>query len=477
MKRANWRVVAAMAVLAAVGGQAGRVRADTVLFKGPPPLTQEMVDRTIHAAEWALGVTFTGAQRAEWKTLVSGYWRTDAAADMGGIVDMAELDGRIQAMAPAEREKLAQQIRPQVLEQFRLNAATSPEDKFLLGVYEAWNDRPLVPAIAGLPALTPSMLRDYASVMELAYDIRLDEAQRKMLDAHVLRVWVKRDKENIGNVTDWVAKEKELRAAPPGIRAGYGRMELVPIVIAQARKDAATDPEVRDLLAIHDEQHKPLAGGQNGQPALKRREAEAFLGVLFFLASKAEGLDGVGIQPPREVEDAWVAGLTTAWDTLPQENKAGFASMPDLLIKLQAAWDQTPADVRAEFTKGIGETPQGQEILARVREVKAADEAHKRELAEQRERSRAAAAAKVAAAKRGERPPVAAAGVGATAAASSAAAAGKPAMSDFAKASHDLAMERMRTQMISNMLDSMHQTRMMTIYNMGNGFTVEQRPR
>jgi hypothetical protein len=103
---------------------------------------------------------------------------------------------------------------------------------------------------------------------------------------------------------------------------------------------------------------------------------------------------------------------------------------------------------------------------------------------DQRDASRQAAAARAQAARAGRMTASYSAGnTGgpATPAAPSglaAGAAGKPATSDFAKASHDLAMERMKTQMISNMLNTMHETRMMTIYNTGgNGFTWETRPR
>jgi hypothetical protein len=482
--RCAW--VALMVTVVAAG--AGQARADTVLAKGPPALTQETVDKSIYVAEWALGVQFSTAQRQQWRAIQLEFWRKESLADMGGLLDVADLADRLQAMSPQERDSLLQKARPRVLEQIRANAPTAIDDKFLLDVYQAWNDRPVVPARNGVPALTPNMLKDYAAAMELAFDVHLDDAQRKSIQGHVIRNWQAGDKTNIDNALGWIARERELRAMGEGMRIGTGRFDIYPTVIAQARTEAATDAEVRELVAIHDEQHRPLAGGTNGEPPLQRRDAEAFLGVLFFIASKAEGLTGgQEIRPPQEVADAFVNALKENWKELPADNKTGLAPMVDLYPKMMVLWEKTEPDVQKSFIESIGDSPLGQEVRARVKELAAAQAAHEQELTRDRESTRAAAAARAQAAKSGQSVAQAAPaaptvigpshptplGVSATPKATSS---GGGNLSDFAKASHDLAMERMKTQMISNMMTSMHQNRMMVIYNTGgNGFEWKRR--
>jgi hypothetical protein len=434
---------------------------------GYPALTQEMLERSSAFVEWAMGVQFTPAQRSTQQAFVLDHWKKGDAEDIGSLLELLDLEKQVSAMSAAEKAQLPEKVRPAVLESLRQESAEGDaEAKWLLDVYESYIDRPIVGGDGkNVPPLTPSMLRRYADMMELAWDLRLTDAQRKTLDEQVIGHWRRRDVKDVESILSWLETEREASSAPEAQRIVVSRLNIYPEIMKQAPIEAKTDPDVRWLLGVHDEFHKPLV---DGKAPLTRRQSESFLEVLFFAASVIEGVDPV--RPTAQMLDEWNAQLASGWNNLPQAGRAGVAQMADVYAKLVAGWAQLGADEQAQIKQTFGQIPQVQTIAQTIRAQRADEEQRKQQIA----RDRADGKARASARAKGMQD------AGATAVASSASPSSSSAgpSAEFLKAQQQLYWERQKTQMISNMMQQMHETRMMVIYNTGgNGYTWEYRPK
>ena len=433
---------------------------------GFPALTQHMLDRSTALVEWALGVELSPQQRATQQGFVVAKWKKGDAEDIGSMLELMELDKQIAALSPAEQAKATEQVRPAVLESLRQEAAEGDEEsRWLLEAHAAYNDRPVVAGGGkSVPPLTPSMLRRYAYVMELAWDLRLTEAQRKTLDEQVIGHWRRRDMKDVESILGWLETEKQAATVSEAQRIVASRLNIYPEIMKQAPVEAKTDPDVRWLLAVHDEFHKPLVAGK---APLSRRQSEAFLEVLFFAASLIEG--GEPVRPTPQMLDEWNAQLAASWTSLPEQGRAVVTQMGDIWVKLVAGWAQTPPDEQVQVKQTFGQIPQVQTIVNTIRTQRAAEQQRRDQVARDRAEGKARAAARARGLQNGGAAGVASSG-------STDASAGPSA--EFLKAQQALYWERQKTQMISNMMQQMHETRMMVIYNTGgNGYTWEYRPK
>jgi hypothetical protein len=302
-------------------------------------------------------------------------------------------------------------------------------------------------------------------MMELAWDLRLTDAQRKTLDEQVIGHWRARDVKDVESILGWLETEKQASAVPEAQRIIASRLNIYPEIMKQAPVEAKTDPDVRWLLGVHDEFHKALV---EGKAPLTRRQSEAFMEVLFFAASVIEGVEPV--RPTPQMLDEWNAQLASNWNNLPEEGRAGVAQMGDVYAKLVSGWAQLGADEQAQIKQTFGQIPQVQTIAQTIRTQRADEEQRKQQIARDRADGKARAAARAKGLQN----------AGATAVASSASPSGTSAgpSAEFLKAQQALFWERQKTQMISNMMQQMHETRMMVIYNTGgNGYTWEYRPK
>ena len=435
---------------------------------GYPALTQEMLDRGSAFVEWAMGVQFTPAQRARQQGFAIDHWKNGEARHIGSMLELLDLDKQIAAMSASERAALPAKVRPAVLESLRQESAEGDaEAKWLLEVHESYTDRPVVEGDGkNVPPLTPSMLRRYAYIMELAWDLRLTDAQRKTLDEQVIGHWHRRDMKDVESILGWLQTEKEASVVSEAQRIVAARLNIYPEIMKQAPLEAKTDPDVRWLLGVHDEFHKPLVGGKS---PLTRRQSEAFLEVLFFAASVIEG--GEVVRPTPQMLDEWNAQLASNWNDLPQEGHAGVAQMADIYVKLVAAWSQLSAEEQAQVKETFGQIPQVQTIAQNIRAQRADERQRKEQIARDRADANARAAARAKGLQNGG-----ATAVASTGSSPSSTSAGPSA--EFLKAQQALYWERQRTQMVTNMMQQMHDTRMMVVYNTGgNGFTWEYKPK
>ena len=435
---------------------------------GYPDLTQQMLDRSTALLEWALDVKFTPAQRARQHGFIIDYWKNGQAQEIGSMLELMDLDRQLNAMSPDQRAEVTEKVRPAVLESLRQEAAEGhTESTWLLEVHAAYNDRPVVQGDGkGVPPLTPSMLRRYAYMMELAWDLRLTGAQRKTLDEQVIGHWRARDMKDVESILSWLETEKQASSVPEAQRVLASRENIYPEIMKQAPVEAKTDPDVRWLLAVHDEFHKPLVGGNT---PLTRRQSESFLEVLFFVASAIEG--GEPVRPTAQMLDEWNARLASGWNDLPQEGRDGVAQMGEIWAKLVAAWAHASPEEQAQVKQAFGQIPQVQTIAGSIRTMRADEQRRKEQVARDRADGKARAAARARGLQNG-----AAASVASSPSPGAASSAGPSA--EFLKAQQALYWERQKTQMISNMMQQMHETRMMVIYNTGgNGYTWEYRPK
>ena len=453
-----------LATFAATTARAGEV---VPAKAGYPALTQEMLDRSSAFVEWAMGVQFTPAQRAKQQGFAINHWKNADADHIGSMLELLDLDRQIAAMSVSEKAMLPEKVRPAVLESLRQESAEGDaEAKWLLDVHESYIDRPVVGGDGkNVPPLTPSMLRRYAYMMELAWDLRLTDAQRKTLDEQVIGHWRRRDMKDVESILGWLETEKQASSASEAQRIVASRLNIYPEIMKQAPVEAKTDPDVRWLLGVHDEFHKPLVGGK---APLTRGQSEAFLEVLFFAASAIEG--GEPVRPTPQMLEEWNAQLASNWNNLPEEGRTGVAQMADIYVKLVAAWAELPAEEQSQVKETFGQIPQVQTIAQNIRTQRADEQQRKAQIARDRADGKARAAARARGLQNG----------GATAVASSASSSGTSAgpSAEFLKAQQALYWERQRTQMVSNMMQQMHDTRMMVIYNTGgNGFTWEYKPK
>jgi hypothetical protein len=96
---------------------AGPARADTVLARGNPPLTQETVDRLIGFFELVLDGQFTGAQREEFRKELIADWHGGQGAE--SVLAVLELGARLGALGDDQRRELLAQAQKALLEQLR----------------------------------------------------------------------------------------------------------------------------------------------------------------------------------------------------------------------------------------------------------------------------------------------------------------------------------------------------------------------
>jgi hypothetical protein len=104
-----------------------------VIAPGDPPLTEAMVQRYTDALAWLYGLQFTPAQRQKMRGFVIGYWTSDNAAQIKGVLDGLNVEAAIAGKTPAERDYLRQRIFPGLLKQARQQQ--DPETVWLLSLY------------------------------------------------------------------------------------------------------------------------------------------------------------------------------------------------------------------------------------------------------------------------------------------------------------------------------------------------------
>jgi len=331
---------------------------DTTLADGPPPLTRNMIDTSAGAMERWVEIELTAEDRADYAQQIVKAWNDQDDTAIGRTMEWIDLGKQI-CESPAEDL-------PARIERLRIESKHHADARWLLGRYDAKQTRPICAGDGrlGIVPLMPEMIRRFTFMMELAYDIQLDRADRRALWRRVESFWQNKQKAEIDRVLWWLEQEARASSLDHGNQVFVALRDIYPKLIAEAKRQTNLDAQTAFLMQIHDAQHKPLV---SIDPPLRRRDAEAMLEVLFFAASVQEV--GSRVHPTQEMLDAWVEQLAIAWPVL-GESRPNLEPMRALWMQLEARWDRSDAPAQAAMKTTFEQMPQVAEVrrfLSRTR--------------------------------------------------------------------------------------------------------------
>ena len=134
MKRITSLALAAV-LLAAAAATTDARQNRAVLAAGEPPLTRAMVEEVAGFFEWLFESRLAAAERRELERILVEVWRRDARQEIKSVADFRELNAKLLAATPAQRDEVRVAMLPKVLESLRAEA--DDFSRLMLGVYEA----------------------------------------------------------------------------------------------------------------------------------------------------------------------------------------------------------------------------------------------------------------------------------------------------------------------------------------------------
>lgn len=107
---------------------------DRVLVESNPPLRQSDVAQLIEFFEWLFQARFTADDRADFQALAVKEYKTGGDKAIRGIKEILESHAKFKALGAAQREKVRQELLPQIAGSFQREH--SEVNEFLSGVYQ-----------------------------------------------------------------------------------------------------------------------------------------------------------------------------------------------------------------------------------------------------------------------------------------------------------------------------------------------------
>jgi hypothetical protein len=213
----------------------------------------------------------------------------------------------------------------------------------------------------GDPPLTEAMASRFGEFVAWLYDFPLTPADRDKFRAVLIADWQKGDRDAIAANLDMLRTADEVAKHGPAKRELF-RRRIQPELVADARKKASGDADMRWLLSRHEEAHRPLATGRPGDPPLTRAAVNAVSEMVCFMMSQARGRK---IEPTAEFKENTAKTLIDGYAKLDTAGRRELAQMPRQWAELRASWDtvsdaereRVRAGWRAQF--GTGEPPAG----------------------------------------------------------------------------------------------------------------------
>jgi hypothetical protein len=227
-------------------------------------------------------------------------------------------------------------------------------DRKSSGSIAAPEQRILVPGdpASNIPPLTEAMVEKIAGYVTYCFDIPLTPADRDRFRAVLMGEWQRKDRTGIAGDMGMLKAADQLAQMSP-IQCEVFRQHALPGGLADARKRAKDDPDMRWLVSRYDQTHPPIAAGQ---PPLTRRATDAFAELACFMAGEARSQE---MTPTTEFKDTVAAFLVKQWPKLAPEARKELISMPFTLAQLRYAWPAAPAaqkeQVRAQWRKQFGD--------------------------------------------------------------------------------------------------------------------------
>jgi len=211
------------------------------------------------------------------------------------------------------------------------------------GLAPSGGDRVLV---AGNPPLNQQVVDRATSYFAWLLETPLTNEQKVLFERYLVGCWQKHSQEDIKGALDLAEAYEKIKHMPPE-QQQLVRQEVLPANLAEMRKGSAdaTGKEItRELVAIYDASHKPIAAGN---PPLTRQMTDAYVEVTYFMLTEATG----GPLPPltAEIRDQWAQAISRSYPTLGDEQRKQIDQMPRLAAALRVWWPTVPEAQKTQY--------------------------------------------------------------------------------------------------------------------------------
>lgn len=133
---------------------------DTLPIPGDPPLTRDVVDKSVRLYEWLLDAKFTEQQYKDYEKGLIATWRLNDPVLIASYIDVLKLHAQLGRKTQAERDSVRENFCTMYMEKMR-QSPDLPEAKWALGIYYSAH----TPIAKGNPPLTRQAADAYAEVM------------------------------------------------------------------------------------------------------------------------------------------------------------------------------------------------------------------------------------------------------------------------------------------------------------------------
>jgi hypothetical protein len=187
----------------------------------------------------------------------------------------------------------------------------------------------------------------------------LTDAQKATVESEIREFWKKDDRKEVDGIVEFLKGRQELAAMKPAERE-VARQALLEEVLKQWRNDTQS-PAARMMVGIYDDTHKPIAAGN---PPLTQQNVDAFAEFICFAARQTAGATttAVRVKFPKEMREKLAADLGANYANLPDEQKALIARMPLAWAAIRLLWAELPEAERTQYIEGWKQSPQMVEL-------------------------------------------------------------------------------------------------------------------
>jgi hypothetical protein len=201
--------------------------------------------------------------------------------------------------------------------------------------------------------------------LEWLLELPLTEGQKVQIRDYLVTAWQIGDTDSIDAPDEVLRFRSELDALDPK-KKELARQLVRQEALKEWRKEAAeqNDPAARMIVELYDAANAPLAKGSAGEPDLTRQSADATLEIMYFMASK---IDGIDTAPEAGHRAEWATKMAAAYAAMSAEQKQALAEMPVTWAALRAGWAELPADQRKQSADQWAQIPALKELAGRIK--------------------------------------------------------------------------------------------------------------
>ncbi|MDB5297125.1 MAG: hypothetical protein JWO31_3108 [Phycisphaerales bacterium] len=224
------------------------------------------------------------------------------------------------------------------------------------------------PAAVGksVKPLTLYTVYQMTDFLEWMLEMPFTEGQRLQVRDYLIDAWRRGDKDEMAapdEIAKFRAQVDELKEDQRDVARQLVKAEA----LKEWRKDAAEkhDKAASWILALYNAANAPLAKGANSrEPDLTRQAADATLETMYFMASKAAGVDAT---PDAARKDAWAKQAAATYASLSADQKKTVADMPLTWAALRVGWAQLPFDQQKQSAEQWAKVPAVGELAKQIK--------------------------------------------------------------------------------------------------------------